>query len=129
MFTSGARSLRLSAVKKLVLVLVLLLGIETWGVVGRYQADRIMYDCVIEAGPLCFLWEENALAKLLPEGAAEKLEDSLDDARDAWEKNVVDKLSSDKSDLEKALEKAGEATEKALDAAKEALEEVEKKTK
>lgn len=108
--------------KKLALVLFVLLAIQTWGVVGRAQADRIMYDCVIEAGPLCFYWEENAIAKLLPEGGAEKLEEKLEDARDAWEKNVVRKLSDDRSDFEKALDKAGEATKDAIEKAKEALE-------
>ena len=32
--------------KKVALVLFVLLAIQTWGVVGRAQANRITYDCV-----------------------------------------------------------------------------------
>ncbi len=98
--------------KKFALVLFVLLAVETWGVVGRAQADRIVYDCVVEAGPLCFYWEQSALAKALPEGVAEKFEDKLEDARDAWEKNVT-KMFDEKDGVDKALEKANEALEKA----------------
>lgn len=102
--------------KKVALVLFVLLAIETWGVVGRAHADRIVYDCVVEAGPLCFYWEQSAVAKVLPTGGAEALEEKLEDARKAWERNVMRKLKDDRNGFEKALDSASEALEKAKDA-------------
>jgi hypothetical protein len=100
--------------KKLVLILALLLAAETYGVYGRHQADRIMYNCTAEVGPLCFAWEENALGKLIGTSNAEDLEEKLEAARDAWEEDFVEKLAEGakrKDSLERALEDVKDAFE------------------
>jgi len=108
--------------KKLIAVLVLLLGVQSYGIFGAMQAKRIVYTCTLEVGPLCYAWEENALVKALGPKAAEKLESSLEDAKKAWEKDFIQKFSAEKKGpLDEALEKAGDLANEGLEAAKKAI--------
>ncbi len=106
------------AMKKLILVLVLLLGAQTYGVVGAAQAQRIMYTCKLEVGPLCYQWEENGLSKMLGKDNMEKLEDKLGDAKKKWEQDFIKRHTSKNgiTDMVKdGIDGAADAFKKALD--------------
>jgi hypothetical protein len=110
--------------KKLVAILILLLAVETYGVFGRAQADKITYTCNWEVGPLCFSWEQNALGKLIGDDAADDLEEKLEKAQKAWEEDFVERLAEGtrkKNSVERALEDVKDAIEDASDAMKEAF--------
>ncbi len=112
--------------KKLVALLIVLLAVETYGVYGRHQADRIMYTCEMEVGPLCFSWKENALGKLLSGDQAAALEEKLDKARKAFEEDFVDKLAQGakkKNGIEAALDQVRSKLREAGEAMKDAFEE------
>ena len=99
--------------KTLAFVLFVLLSIQSYGVFGAYQADRILYTCTAEVGPLCFAWEESGWAKLVgPERAAE-LESRLAEARAAWEEGFVARFlkGDEPSSVERALQRAKEVME------------------
>ena len=110
--------------KKLVAILFVLLAIQSYGVYGRAQADRITYTCEWEVGPLCYRWQQNALGKLLGDDGAEELEEKLDAAKKAWEEDFMEKLTEGarrKNGLERALEDVKDALENAGEAMKEAF--------
>ena len=111
--------------KKLVLVLLLLLGAQTYGVYGAWQAERILYRCTLEVGPLCYAWQETTLVKALGKDNAEKLEGKLKAAKDAFEEDFIERLSEKKRSggLQGALEKVEEVAKEGLQTAKEAAEE------
>lgn len=100
--------------KKLALVLFVLLAVQSWGVYGAWQARKITQTCKAEVGPLCFLWEANTLGKLVGDTKSKELEETVEKARKAWEKSVVEKTIKDKQgkvdvdgtmrDLQKGLE-------------------------
>jgi uncharacterized protein YjgD (DUF1641 family) len=78
----------------------------------------------MEVGPLCYMWEETAVSKLLGEDKLDELEDALDDAKDTWEKEVVEKISSKKkSGLEKVLDDVSEMAKEGAENAKKVIEE------
>ncbi len=79
--------------KALVAILVLLLAVETYGVYGRAQADRLVAHCTLQAGPLCFAWKENALGKLLGPAPSKEVEEKLVVAKKAWEEAFEDKIA------------------------------------
>jgi hypothetical protein len=81
--------------KMIILVLVVLLGVETWGVYGAAQAKHITVDCTLEIGPLCYAWEPNAFGKVLGDRAKE-VEDAMLKARKAWEKDFVERVIAGK---------------------------------
>lgn len=113
--------------KKLVVVLFVLLAVQSYGVYGRTQADRIMYTCEMEVGPLCFHWEQNAIGKLLGQDGAEKMEDQLDAMKKAWDEQFIERLEEatrEKSELEKAFDRAREGATKKMDQAAEKLKKV-----
>ena len=51
--------------RKLALALFLLLAAQSYGVYGAWQAQRVVYDCTAEVGPLCYAWEPSAIGKVL----------------------------------------------------------------
>lgn len=108
--------------KKLALVLFLLLALQSWGVYGAWQTQRILYRCTVEVGPLCYAWEETALVKAVGRDNAEKLEGKLKAAKQAFEEGFLDRLTREKSGFEEALEKAGDAAKEGLRSAQEAAE-------
>lgn len=113
--------------KKLVAILIVLLAIESYGVYGRAQADRIMYTCEVEIGPLCYSWAPNAIGKLLGEDNAEEMEEQLESMKRAWDEEFVERLEDatrEKSELERALEKARDGAAKRLDRAAEKVKKV-----
>ena len=77
--------------KKLVLLLAALLGAQTYGVYGATQARKVTVDCHLEVGVLCFDWRPNALGEALGEETAAELEGRLEEAREAWEREVLER--------------------------------------
>ena len=112
--------------KKLVAILIVLFAVQTYGVYGRSQADKITYKCTAELGPLCFAWEQNALGKLIgDDDMAEELEEKLDKAKEAWEEDFVERLAEGtrrKNSLERALDDVKGAIEDAGDVMKKAFD-------
>ena len=95
--------------KKLIAVLFLLLAVQSYGVYGRAQSDRIMYKCTMEVGPLCYAWEANAIGKILGTENAEEMEAQLEKMKDAWDEQFISKIedaTKEKSGVEKALDNA-----------------------
>jgi len=95
--------------KKLFAIVLVLFGIETWGVFGAWRTDGVMYNCTLDAGPLCFWWEESGVTKLLGKDAAEKMEEGFKSAQERWKKGFLDKTQKGKNGLDELLEKAKEA--------------------
>jgi hypothetical protein len=117
--------------KKIVAILLVLLAVETWGVYGAVQARHITVTCTMEIGPLCFMWEENALGKLLGTERSKEIETALEKAKKAWEQDFIERAiaakTSDKlQDLldgflnlaKKGIDGAMDAVDKAKDAKK-----------
>ena len=59
----------------MILGLLFALAVQSYGVYGAYQADRLAYTCVEDVGPLCYIWEESAFARLVGLEEANRLED------------------------------------------------------
>jgi len=115
--------------RKLVLLLCLLLAVQSYGVYGAWQARRVVYDCTVEVGPLCYAWELSAIGKVLGVSPAQDVEDALEKSRDAWDQQVAKRLKKvDGKDVKKAVDDAadrlGEAFEKLGDTAHEVIEKV-----
>lgn len=110
--------------KKLVLFLLLVVAIQSYGIYGAVQTQSVAYTCTVEVGPLCYAWEESALSKLFGAEAASRFDDKLKSARRTWEEDFVKRLSKakDESELEKAFERAREALEGAADGVRRAFE-------
>jgi hypothetical protein len=105
--------------KKLVVILLLLLAVETYGVYGRSQADRITYNCELEVGPLCYQWKKNVLGELIGENTGDELEKKLEEAKKAWEEDFVQKLAEGtkrKNSLDRALQDLKDAFREMKDA-------------
>src|SRR5687768_12003491 len=95
--------------KTFVFLLVLLFAVETWGVVGAWKTESIRYKCTTKVGPLCFVWEQSAIGKVLGDDSSEDIEDAIEKAREAWEEDVVEKLESKgKSGFKEFIEDAAE---------------------
>ena len=111
--------------KLLVAILASLLIVETYGVYGAWKAERLAFTCNLRMGPLCYAWEESALGKVLGTEKAEALEGKLQEAKTAWEEEVIEKTlrAADEGELERALDHAGDAVKEALDAARETARE------
>lgn len=105
-------------VKTFAFVLFVLLAVQSYGVFGAVQADRVLYTCTTEVGPLCYAWEETTWAKMLGPDRAAQLEDKLAEAKESWEKDFVERFLSqdEESDMQRALRKAKEAAEDVIDA-------------
>jgi len=111
--------------KYVALILALLLGAQTWGVVGAAKVMSIRHSCTAEVGPLCYAWEESVIGKLLPEGDTSDVEEALNDARKAFDERFVKKLLSNgdgKAKLDRFFDKAGKALDIARDAANDIIE-------
>ncbi len=113
--------------RKLALVLFVLLAIQSFGVYGAYQAQRVVYRCELEVGPLCYYWQPSAIGKIIGPEPAEDLEAALEKSREAWDDTVAAGLEKlDTKSLGKALESAGkklgDSLEKLGEDAAEALE-------
>jgi hypothetical protein len=50
-------------VKNLGIVLGVVAFVIAWGLLGKTQSDKIGNSCKAEVGPLCFVWEKNAVGK------------------------------------------------------------------
>jgi hypothetical protein len=119
--------------KKLILVLLAIVLIQSYGIYGAAQAQRIIYTCELELGPLCYSWKENAFTKIVGGENAEKIEKKLDDAKESFEKDFLDKFT--KGDKQKqrwndflntVSETANEGLDKAKKAADKVIDEMEK---
>ena len=111
--------------KTVALILALLLGLQTWGVVGAAQVMGIRYSCTAEVGPLCYLWEESVLGKLLPEGDTSRIEEALADAREVFDEQFVKRLVRNKDgklNFDRFFDRANKTLDKARDAAQDILE-------
>lgn len=117
--------------RKLALVLFVLLAVQSFGVYGAYQAQRVVYRCELEVGPLCYYWEPSAIGKIIGSDPSEDVEAALEKSRKTWDETVAKGLDAiDTEDLGKALEKAGkklgEGLEKLTEEAAEAIEKAKK---
>jgi hypothetical protein len=110
--------------KTFALVLFLLLAVQTWGVVGAWRTNGIRYKCTLELGPLCYTWEETSVSKLLGDEKIEEIEDALGDAKDVWEKEVVEKISNStkKAGIDKVLDDVSEMAKEGAENAKKVIE-------
>lgn len=109
---------------KLLVAVVLLLIIETWGIYGAWRTMGIRYTCTTKVGPLCYAWQATAIGKLLGDDAAKKAEDALHTAKESLEKDVIEKLKSGgKEGLDKVLDGMKDMAEDGVDNAKRLLEE------
>ena len=116
--------------RKLALLLFVLLVVQSFGVYGAYQAQRVVYRCKIEVGPLCYLWEPSAIGKIVGSDPAAELEATLERSRDTWDEQVAKRLDRiDTKDVGKALEKAGKALGEGLEKLGEGAAEVLEKAK
>lgn len=120
--------------KYLAAILALLLAGQSYGVYGAAQADRIMYTCTLEAGPLCFAWELNVLGEFLGEDKVFDLEDQLEAAKKKLDADFIENIVSASKDdgksglkglLKSASEVASDALEKAKKAADKAIDKLE----
>ena len=117
--------------KKLVLFLLAVIAVQSYGIYGASQASRIVYTCELEVGPLCYHWSETTLSKTLGVKNAEKLEKKLAEAKKSFEKDFLEKfMNSDKSKLDKFFDSvtkgASEGFDKAKEAATKVLDKIEK---
>jgi hypothetical protein len=110
--------------KTIIGILFVLLAIETWGVYGATRAKHITITCALEIGPLCYMWEENALGKLLGPERSEEIEGALLKAKKGWEQDFIERaLAAKKSDaLQELLNNAKDIAKKGIDTAKDALD-------
>jgi hypothetical protein len=115
--------------KIVVVVLVLLLAIESWGIYGASQVQHVYYTCTWEVGPLCFAWEENAIGKLLGHERSKDIDDALVKARKAWEHDFLERMleaKKSKESVQKAIDEAAEAAKKGLEQLQDKLKDVTK---
>src|SRR5262245_33167002 len=111
--------------KKFALLIFVLFAIETWGVIGAWQTQRVTRTCNMKVGPLCFAWEENALGKMLGEKKSDELDDALAKAKEVWEKDFVEKAAK-KKDVDKALDDVRDGIEEAKKKVQETVEDMKK---
>jgi hypothetical protein len=105
---------------KLLLLISLLFAVQTYGVVGAWQAKRVTRDCTLEVGPLCYAWEPNALSTLISDEQEERVAEQIEKMRELWEDKVGDKLKGKKApEIEQALKDAGDRLRESLEALKE----------
>lgn len=107
-------------------VLFLLLAIQSWGVYGAARTQGVRHRCTMKVGPLCYAWEETAVAKLLGQDRMDKVEDALAEAKEAWEEEVVEKITG-KDGIEKVLGDVKDMAEKGAENAKKLIDENVKK--
>ena len=114
--------------KTITLILALVVLGQSYGIYGRAQADRIMFDCTIEVGPLCYAWEKNTIGKILGERATD-VEGALKEARENIDKEFIQKLTRKKKKdksfgdiLKEASKEVGKGLENAAEAAAEAID-------
>lgn len=104
-------------------LLFLLFAVQTWGVVGAWRTQGIRHKCTMPIGPLCYAWEETAVSKLLGEDKLDEIEDALEEAKDRWETDVVDKLAKKGGSIEKVLDDVAEMAKEGAENAKKVIEE------
>ena len=113
--------------KKLVFLLFAIVLIQSYGIYGAAQAQRIIYTCEVEVGPLCYAWKANAFTKIVGGENAEKMEKKLKEAKKSFEKDFLDKFtngSKDKSKWDDFLDSVSETASEGFDKAKEAADKV-----
>ncbi|MCK6546212.1 hypothetical protein L6R52_10210 [Myxococcota bacterium] len=109
--------------KKLALVLFLLLAVQSYGVYGAAVTKKVTKTCTLEVGPLCYAWEDNAIGKLLGDKNSKQLDEALQKAKKAWEKDFIEKTVKQKSgSMEKLLDDVKGGLEDGVDTAKKAVE-------
>jgi hypothetical protein len=108
--------------KTIAFVLFVLLVIQSWGVYGAARTQGVRHRCTMKVGPLCYLWEETAVAKLLGEDRMDKVEEALEEAKQAWEEEVVQKITG-KGGIEKVLGDVKDMAEEGAENAKKLIEE------
>jgi hypothetical protein len=79
--------------KKALAVVLLLLAIETWGVIGATVTMRLVYSCTIKVGPLCYAWEESMFAKALGMERAQAIEGEVRAAKEKWDQQFLDTMT------------------------------------
>lgn len=109
--------------RSLVVLLLLLFAVQTYGVVGAWQTQGIRRKCTMPIGPLCYAWEESAVSKLLGEDKLDDIEDALEDAKEKWETEVVDKLVKKGGSIEKVLDDVADMAKEGAENAKKVIEE------
>jgi len=113
--------------KKLVFLLFAIVLIQSYGIYGAMQAQRIIYTCEVELGPLCYSWKANAFTKIVGGENAEKMEKKLKEAKESFEKDFLDKFtkgSKENSKWADFLDSVSETANEGLDKAKEAADKV-----
>ena len=108
--------------KKVVAILFALLAVQSYGVYGRSQADRIVFSCELDVGPLCYSWKPNGLARLIGTDGAANLESRLEQLKEAWDEQFIERIqrhTEKKSELQKALDGMHQKATKKLDQAAE----------
>jgi len=113
--------------KKLVLLLVTIILVQSYGIYGAAQSQRIIYTCEMEVGPLCYQWKENGFTKLVGGENAEKIEKKLSEAKESFEKDFLDKIMSSgdkKSKWDNFLNSVSETANEGLNKAKKAADKV-----
>jgi hypothetical protein len=110
--------------KRIIFVLVLLLGAQTYGVYGATQARRIGVDCRLELGVLCFDWEQNQLGRILGEDGASELEASIESLEQAWEREVLQRAQDDEGQWQGLLDKLESWGREGLERAQRATEDL-----
>ncbi len=117
----------LGQMKKLVLFLLAIILVQSYGIYGAAQADRIIYSCEVELGPLCYKWKENGFTKLVGGDNAEKIEKKLTEAKESFEKDFLDKIMKSgekKSKWNEFLDTVSDTASEGLDKAKKAADKV-----
>lgn len=107
--------------KKLLVALLLIVSIQSYGIFGAVQAERIIYSCEVKLGPLCYVWKENAFSKVVGNKNAELIENKLQDAKESFEEDFLNKFLGDKekkSGLSGFFDKVSKQAGKGLDEAK-----------
>lgn len=104
--------------KKVAIILLLLLAIESYGVWGAAEARHITVTCTLEVGPLCYAWEPSAIGKILGADGSHDLEAALAKARKSWEDEFVERAMEAKksgaSGFQHALDDATRAMKRGL---------------
>jgi hypothetical protein len=109
--------------KKLALVLFLLLAVQSYGIYGAVVTEKVTKTCTLELGPLCYAWEDNAIGKLLGDKSSKQLDEALEKAKKAWEKDFIEKAVKQKGgSVEKLIEDVKEGLGDGVDTAKKAVE-------
>ena len=107
---------------KLLLIVTVLLGIQTYGVYGGAQAQRLSYDCKVSFSILCFSWEKNKLGSFLESTEnSDELEKTLAKEQKEWEQRVVENVSRSKGRIEELFRTAGSKIQEQVDDFLEAI--------